>query len=250
MKAYFLALLCCWGIGHAQGRSKAPLKPLAELLLGQHPGNLHSAIPGQTERARSHRTVTMQKKKKKKQQAAPPKKFDVKDLAGVSAPFGFFDPLGFSKGKSEGKIRFYRESELKHGRVAMLASIGFLVHEQFHPMFGGRIDVPSFRAVQEINPDLVWRAGFIMGLAEIVSIFTFNSPFPGATPYGNELWTIRSDYEPGDFGFDPLLYKPKEPENYKNRCTQELNNGRLAMLAWVGMVVQELVTQEKLFDFS
>merc|ERR1719355_356407 len=45
----------------------------------------------------------------------PPKpKFDVREMAGVSAPLGFFDPVGFTEGASEGKIRFYREVELKH----------------------------------------------------------------------------------------------------------------------------------------
>ena len=38
-------------------------------------------------------------------------------------------------------MKFYREVELKHGRVAMLASLGFLVGEQFHPLFGGDINV-------------------------------------------------------------------------------------------------------------
>ena len=39
------------------------------------------------------------------------------------------------------QVKFYREVELKHGRVAMLASLGFLVGEQFHPLFGGDINV-------------------------------------------------------------------------------------------------------------
>ena len=29
----------------------------------------------------------------------------------------------------------WREAELTHGRVAMLASLGFLVQESFHPLF-------------------------------------------------------------------------------------------------------------------
>jgi len=33
-----------------------------------------------------------------------------------------------------------------------------------------------------------------------------------------------------------------------NRRSKELNNGRLAMLAWAGMVVQELVTNSKIFS--
>ena len=43
--------------------------------------------------------------------------FDVKNLPGVTAPLGFFDPLNFCEDASEGKIRFYREVEIKHSRV-------------------------------------------------------------------------------------------------------------------------------------
>eukprot|EP01031_Cornospumella_fuschlensis_P010884 gene10884-13314_t len=39
------------------------------------------------------------------------------DMVGSSAPLGFFDPLGFSK-TDAATLRKYRESELKHGRVA------------------------------------------------------------------------------------------------------------------------------------
>jgi hypothetical protein len=41
-----------------------------------------------------------------------------KDMAGVTAPFGLFDPLGFSTDTSAGRLLFFREVELKHGRVA------------------------------------------------------------------------------------------------------------------------------------
>ena len=54
---------------------------------------------------------------------------DAKTMPGVSGPLGFFDPLGFTEGASEGKIKFYREVEIKHGRVAMLACLGFVVAE-------------------------------------------------------------------------------------------------------------------------
>ena len=36
----------------------------------------------------------------------------VEDLPGKTAPFGFFDPAGFSKGKSEGEILKWREAEV------------------------------------------------------------------------------------------------------------------------------------------
>lgn len=47
------------------------------------------------------------------------------DMVGASAPLGFFDPLGLAK-CSEETLNTYREAELKHGRTAMLAVVGFL----------------------------------------------------------------------------------------------------------------------------
>jgi hypothetical protein len=71
-------------------------------------------------------------------------------LAGITDPVGFFDPLAFATTDiSGGRLLFYREVELKHGRVAMLASLGILVGEQFHPLFGGDIDVPAYVAFQQ-----------------------------------------------------------------------------------------------------
>ena len=55
--------------------------------------------------------------------------FNVRAMPGITDPLGFFDPLGFTEGASEGKIKFYREVEIKHGRVAMLACLGFVVAE-------------------------------------------------------------------------------------------------------------------------
>merc|ERR1719352_1823463 len=48
-----------------------------------------------------------------------------------------WDPAGFLEGKSELEVNRYRECELTHGRVGMLASLGFLVQEKFHPLFSG-----------------------------------------------------------------------------------------------------------------
>merc|ERR1711966_349385 len=48
-----------------------------------------------------------------------------------------FDPAGFLEGKSQLEVNRYRECELTHGRVSMLAAAGFLVQEKFHPLFSG-----------------------------------------------------------------------------------------------------------------
>merc|ERR1712118_522865 len=80
------------------------------------------------------------------------------NMPGVTPPLGFFDPIGFTTGCSLGKLYFYREVELKHGRVAMLASLGILVGEQFHPLWGGNIDVPAYVAFQETPLQTFWPA--------------------------------------------------------------------------------------------
>merc|ERR1719443_725542 len=135
-------------------------------------------------------------------------KLKAKEMAGVTAPMGFFDPVGFSSDCSEGKLLFYREVELKHGRVGMLASLGFLVGENFHPLFGGNIDVPSYVAFQQTPLQQFWPAVLLaISIPEIFSVFTFQSPF--GMNILDQMWKINPDHESGNLGFDPLGLKPK-----------------------------------------
>merc|ERR1712087_716358 len=50
-------------------------------------------------------------------------------LPGTTSPLGFFDPLGFSKDADLNTIKRYREAEIMHGRVAMMATIGYIIGE-------------------------------------------------------------------------------------------------------------------------
>merc|ERR1719191_270360 len=173
-------------------------------------------------------------------------KMKAEDMAGVTGPLGFFDPVGFSTDASPGKLLFYREVELKHGRVCMLASLGILVAEQFHPLFGGGIDVPSYVAFQLTPLQKFWPAVLLaVSIPEVFSVFTFESPF--GMNILDQIWKIKADHPPGDFGFDPLGLKPKDPKELKEMQTKELNNGRLAMIAAAGMIAQEVATGKKLF---
>jgi len=174
----------------------------------------------------------------------PPTPLEImKSMPGITGPLGFFDPLGYSEADdvTEGKIRFYREAELKHGRVAMLASLGFLVGEQFHPLFGGNIDVPSYIAFQETPlQGSFFPVVLSLAIFEVFSVFSFENPKDG-------MWSIKSDHTAGDLGFDPLGLKPTDPAELMDMQNKELNNGRLAMLAIAGMVGQELASGAKLF---
>merc|ERR1719353_546184 len=164
-----------------------------------------------------------------------------KTLPGITAPLGFCDNDAENPA-TEGKIRFYREVEVKHCRVAMLAALGYPLAEVFHPLFGGNIDTPSFTAFQQTPLQTFWPAVvFLIAIPEVFSVFTFQSPV------GGQPWVIRTDHSPGDLGFDPLGLKPEDPAELKEMQTKELNNGRLAMMAIAGMVAQEAVTGGKLF---
>ena len=60
------------------------------------------------------------------------------------------------------------EVELKHCRVAMLAALGYPIAEQFHPLFGGNIDVPSYVAYQQTPLQTFWPVVLLyVGIVEI-----------------------------------------------------------------------------------
>merc|ERR1719264_2335130 len=48
---------------------------------------------------------------------------------GVQAPVGFWDPLGLANDGNVETFRRRRETEIKHGRVAMLATMGYITPE-------------------------------------------------------------------------------------------------------------------------
>ena len=178
----------------------------------------------------------------KTQLAAAP----VQEWAGATAPFGFFDPLGLSD-VDAGRLAFYREAEIKHGRVAMLASVGFLFQE--HYTVTG-IDSPSYVSFEQ--PGLA--GGLWLGLAVMLGNVEGKSvesvmPLDGgivAEQNESRLFRIKEDHLPGDLGFDPLGLKPTNDKDLKNIATKELNNGRLAMVGIAGMVAQELVSGMKI----
>merc|ERR1719246_108517 len=62
------------------------------------------------------------------------------DELGVQPPLGFYDPLGMLDGASQERFDQLRYTEIKHGRVSMLAFLGF-VTQYAGIRLGGDIDL-------------------------------------------------------------------------------------------------------------
>ena len=157
-------------------------------------------------------------------------------VVGITAPMGFFDPLGFSKGKSDATMQLYREAELKHGRVAMLAWTGWLATDgAFGPVpfrFPGEIykDVPDSLHAHDIMVSqgslgfMLFAIGFIEFCMSSVLV---------------EVAKGESDREAGDFKLDPLRFLDgKSKEQIDEMKLKELQNGRAAMMAFSGIATQ------------
>lgn len=171
-------------------------------------------------------------------------------LPGAIAPAGEFDPANLLEGTSKEEVYRWREAELTHGRVGMLASLGFLVQESFHPLFtadGG----PAIQQIPKLPPALWF--GMTLGIAICESLRIQKG---WANPYEapSKIQTLKPDYYPGDLGFDPLGLKPDDPAEFRTMQEKELSHGRLAMLAAAGFMAQEAVTgqtwskQDSLFE--
>ena len=161
-------------------------------------------------------------------------------LAGSIAPIEQFDPLGMLDGASKEQVMVYREAEITHGRVGMLAALGFLVQEWSHPLFqadGG----PAISQMPKL-PAGIWLAMiFGVGIAEGYRV---NRGFNDPTLPDHFFQKLRPTYTPGDLGFDPLGLAPTDPAEFREMQTKELQNGRIGMLAAAGFMAQETVTGE------
>jgi hypothetical protein len=162
-------------------------------------------------------------------------------LPGNIAPAGNFDPLNLLEGVSKEEVFRRREAELIHGRVAMLASLGFLTQESFHPLFGGNIEGPAINQIPEIPVPLWFIMTLGIGIAESTRIqLGWANPYEGK----DNTQRLKPGYFPGDLGFDPLGLKPEDPAELRAMQERELSHGRLAMFAAAGFLAQETVTQQ------
>merc|ERR1712232_323367 len=164
-------------------------------------------------------------------------------LPGALAPTGYFDPIGFCRqGIDLVGVKRYRESEVMHGRVAMLATVGYLSGEANSGPF--LITGPANDQLQQVP-----FPAFVLLTLGIAAAELKRATIGWTEPTKfKSLWSLRDSYYPGDVGFDPLGLKPKDPEAFADMQTRELQNGRLAMIGWAGMCAQELVNHKGILE--
>ena len=154
---------------------------------------------------------------------------------GDTQPLGFFDPLKLTSKMDESLIKYTREAELQHGRIAMLSSLILPVVDIYNKALGS-----SDLAIYKLSSSpIITQSLFFMVITFIEYSrikMNYQNPFSG-----EKSFKLKEDVEPGRYLFFT------EPSD---RLTNvELNNGRLAMIGVIGYIVQELVTSRQvIFD--
>ncbi|GKY94860.1 hypothetical protein MPSEU_000450900 [Mayamaea pseudoterrestris] len=139
-------------------------------------------------------------------------------------------------------LRDYRESEIRHARLCMLAAVFWPLQElldrlildddQFGPLLYGPVTLPYF-------PLIMTAIMMLLGYLDIYSQAI------------KDLEGIGEAYMPGDCFWDPLAMLQGAPDSMKRRMQErELFNGRAAMLAVLAYFWEELVTRKPLIEIA
>jgi hypothetical protein len=189
------------------------------------------------------------------------KQADLEVLAKKLNPvLGFFDPLNLAEANfwgasNEATIGFLRHSEIKHGRIAMFAFVGYIVHANGIKFpWPEKLDGTPFPS--ETSPPALWDAipdgakwqifGFIGFLEFWSELSTPNHKhyMAGGKPGDFPEFTSGEDGlpHPVPFNFyDPFKFsKNMSEEKKESRLRAEINNGRLAQLSILGFLSEQV----------
>ena len=140
-------------------------------------------------------------------------------MVGVCLPLtDKFDPLEL--GNTDAKMDRYTQVEIKHGRVAMIAVMGYIMPELFR-FPGCEAFKHGLGALESIPLE-----GWVQLVALVGAHEVLVKPREGGMG-------------PSDFGLGTELLDGIDEEELERKQTSERNNGRLAMIAIMGLMVQD-----------
>ena len=165
-------------------------------------------------------------------------------LTGALAGDVGFDPLGFAK--TEADLMNYREAEIKHGRLAMLAAAGWPISEVFDKKIAAALHMTPLLDANDRVPSVLNG-----GLGKVSPAYWILCLGAAAAVdfYGiNKSKSNDPAYFPGNLGFDPLGAYPKNEDGKEWMQLAEIKNGRLAMIAVFGFAIQEAISSSGVVD--
>eukprot|EP00929_Paragymnodinium_shiwhaense_P103713 TRINITY_DN673_c0_g5_i1.p1 TRINITY_DN673_c0_g5~~TRINITY_DN673_c0_g5_i1.p1 ORF type:complete len:276 (-),score=88.10 TRINITY_DN673_c0_g5_i1:160-987(-) len=155
-------------------------------------------------------------------------------LVGADGAWGRyeFDPAGFSSRFYE-YVPYFREAELKHGRIAMLAWLGLVVPD-FVRIPGERYSFEAVPTVIDAHDKLNSAVGVNVQVLFWVTLVELCC--------AKKVFEWNSLEVAGDYGLG-YQFLPKDEEGQKRMRMAELKNGRLAMVAFGGAITQAVLTR-------
>ncbi|KAG8467047.1 hypothetical protein KFE25_000363 [Diacronema lutheri] len=164
-------------------------------------------------------------------------------LDGTLAGDNGFDPLGLAE--SESRLAFYREAEIRHCRLAMLAAANWPLAELLNKPLAKLLNLPAItEQTGGLAPSIPNG-----GLGQVSAAFWLLVVAIGILAEVGEITPLLPEARiAGDLGFDPLgLFAKMTAQEKRTMQDKELANGRLAMIAITVFVVQEFVSKKPTF---
>uniref|UniRef100_UPI003CDF86E9 Light harvesting protein n=1 Tax=Chrysotila roscoffensis TaxID=418908 RepID=UPI003CDF86E9 len=162
---------------------------------------------------------------------------------GTTRPLGVFDPLKLME-KNPGKYRRFQEMEIKHGRIAMLATLHVFITGAGYkwPGYCSYLSFPPLK-FEDIPAGTLasWAALPQAGWAQIVAVVAI---------LDNSLFAQDPNREPGDVAGDLPWVRYDDPKVKEYKLNIERNNGRAAMMGIIGMMTHEYLTGNPLYPLS
>merc|ERR1719384_696616 len=162
---------------------------------------------------------------------------DLSGEIGALPPLGFFDPLGLVADGDKEEFDRLRWVELKHGRISMLATVGYLV-TYAGVRFPGAADIPAGVGALDATPGMVWaQFAATTAMMEMANQDIYVGPWgTNQNTLGASPAEFKGDFRNGafDLGWDRF----DDATKLRKRAI-ELNNGRAAMCGILGLMVHD-----------